>query len=72
MTDDVGLEALKLLNVAQVAELLGGLSRKTIWRLIETERKRPGTGLESVKIGSRVLVPVEAIAEYKRRLRGAA
>jgi hypothetical protein len=69
VTDDVGIEALRLLSIPQVAELLGGVNERTVWRQIDAARKRPGTGLESVRVGTRVLVPPDALAEYIRRLR---
>lgn len=70
---DVGPEALELLTVEEVAERLR-LSVKTIRRLIYAERKAPGTGLKSVKIGDAtvkqapVRVAPEAVVEYKQRL----
>jgi excisionase family DNA binding protein len=68
---DVGAEALDLLTVAEVAARLR-ISARTVKRLIYAERARSGTGLESVKVGSRVLVAPEAVAEYKIRLRAVA
>lgn len=71
---DVGPEALDLLTVEEVAARLR-LSVKTIRRLIYAERKHPGTGLESVKIGDAssqqapVRVAPEAVLAYKERLR---
>lgn len=74
---DVGTEALDLLTVKEVAVRLR-LSVKTVRRLIYAERRQPGTGLESVKIGdaasqqAAVRVAPEAVIEYKNRLRAAA
>lgn len=65
---DVGPEDLDLLTVDEVAARLR-LSSRTVWRLVDAERKTPGTGLETVRIGSRVLVPPEVVIEYKKRLR---
>jgi excisionase family DNA binding protein len=67
---EVGDEALDLLTVDEVAAHLR-LSSKTVRRLIAAERKRPGAGLEAVKIGSSLRVPPEAVIEYKKRLRAA-
>ena len=66
--NDVGPEALDLLTVNEVAARLR-LSARTIWRLIVAEREEPGTGLETVRVGTRVLVPPEVVIEYKKRLR---
>ena len=68
---DVGPEALDLLKVSEVASRLR-LSAKTIRRLIYAERDNPGTGLESVKVGSAVRIAPEAIIAYKNRLRAEA
>lgn len=65
---DVGSEALGFLDVGEVAARLR-LSAATIWRLIYAEAKVPGTGLESVKVGSRRLVPPEAVDAFKVKLR---
>ena len=65
---DVGPEALDLLTVNEVAARLR-LSARTIWRLIDAERKQPGTGLESVREGRSVRVAPEALIAYKERLR---
>jgi excisionase family DNA binding protein len=60
---EVGTEALRLLTVRQVAELLG-YSEKTVYRLIWSE------DLEAVTVGTRSRrVAPEALAEYKARLR---
>ena len=64
---EVGEEALDLLNVGEVAKRFG-VSVVTVRRLIYAEEKTPGTGLESVKIGSRRLITPEAITAYKKRL----
>ncbi len=64
---EVGEEALNLLDVKEVARRFG-VSVVTIRRLIYAEEKNPGTGLESVKIGSRRLITPEALAAYKQRL----
>ena len=72
---DVGHEALRLLTLDQVSELLGGeggVSVRTVRRLVHAERRQPGTGLRSVKVGTRVLVAPEDLLAYKQRLRGAA
>jgi excisionase family DNA binding protein len=68
---DVGNEALDLLTVDDVAARLR-VSARTVKRLIYAERKEPGTGLESVKVGDLVRVAPEAVIEYKNRLRAAA
>jgi Helix-turn-helix domain len=75
---DVGTEALDFLTVKEVAARLR-LSVKTVRRLIYAERRQPGTGLESVKIGDNPLsqqaavrVAPEAVIAYKKRLRDAA
>lgn len=65
---DVGPEALDLLTIDEVALRLR-LSAKTIRRLIYAERKAPGTGLESVKVGVLVRIAPEAVVAYKERLR---
>jgi hypothetical protein len=65
---DVGPEALDLLSVSDVAQRLS-LCARTIWRLIDAERKQPGTGIESVRMGRRVLVDPAAVIAYKDRLR---
>lgn len=62
---DVGDEALDLLSVKEVATRLR-LSEVTIRRLIKKG------DLESVRVGSRVLVAPEAVAEYKASLRAVA
>ncbi len=73
---DVGPEALDWLTVQEVAERLR-LSVKTIRRLIYAERKAPGTGLESVKVGNPdskqapVRVTPEAVVAYKKRMQDA-
>ena len=53
----------KLLTVEQAAEQLGGVSRSTLYHLIRTGE------LASVKIGSRRLIPAEAITDYVQTLR---
>lgn len=68
---DVGPEALDLLKVKEVAKRMS-LSERQVWRLIDAERKRPGSGLESVRIGAAVRIAPEAIIEYKTRLRAEA
>lgn len=68
---DVGPEALDLLTVAEVAARLR-LGVRTVRRLIDAERRQPGTGLEAVKIGWSVRVPPEAVVAYKDRLRAEA
>jgi excisionase family DNA binding protein len=68
---DVGPEALELLTIAEVAPLLR-VSVTTIKRLVVEWRRNPGTGLESVKVGSRRLIAPEAIIDYKQRLRSQA
>jgi excisionase family DNA binding protein len=65
---DVGPEALDLLTVDEVAARLR-LSSKTIRRLIAADRKQPGTGLESVRVGTAVRIAPEAVIAYKQRLR---
>ena len=64
---DVGPEALDLLTVGEVATRLR-VSARTVWRLVDAERKQPGTGLESVKVGALVRVAPEAVIAYKQRL----
>jgi excisionase family DNA binding protein len=66
---DVGLEALDLLTVDDVAKRLR-VSKTTVKRLIYAERKEPGTGLESVKVGDLVRIAPEDLAAYIARLRG--
>lgn len=62
---DVGDEALDLLTTGEVATRLR-VSKMTVRRLFESGE------LESVKVGrSRRFAP-EAVAEYKKRIRGAA
>lgn len=61
---DVGEEALDLLGVKEVAVRLR-VSAVTVRRLIASGE------LEKVRIGRRVLVAPEAVAEYKARLRAA-
>jgi excisionase family DNA binding protein len=68
---DVGPEALDLLTVDEVAVRLR-CSVRTVRRLVYAERKKPGTGLESVPVGSLVRIPPEAVLAYKDRLRAAA
>lgn len=53
----------KLLTVEQAAEQLGGVSRSTLYHLIRTGE------LHSVKIGSRRLIPAEAITDFVQTLR---
>jgi excisionase family DNA binding protein len=65
---EVGLEALHLLTVPQVAGLLG-VSARTVWRLVYAEEKEPGTGLASVKIGRARRVAPEDLAAYIADLR---
>jgi hypothetical protein len=67
----VGPEALDLLTVREVAVRLS-CSPKTVWRLVWAERDRPGTGLESVKLGSSRKVAPEVVIAYKQRLRDGA
>jgi len=62
---DVGNEALDMLDIGEVATRLR-LSKTTIRRLIHSGE------LEGVKVGTRVLVAPEAVAEYKDKLRAAA
>jgi excisionase family DNA binding protein len=62
---DVGNEALDMLDIGEVATRLR-LSKTTIRRLIRSGE------LEGVKVGTRVLVAPEAVAEYKDKLRAAA
>jgi excisionase family DNA binding protein len=66
---EVGEEALDLLTVKDVAKRLR-VSEVTVRRLIYTEEKEPGTGLESVKIGSARRITPEALIAYKKRLSG--
>lgn len=68
---DVGAEALDLLTVDEVALRLR-ISARTVRRLIYAERRQPGTGIESVKVGELNRVDPEAVIEYKARLRAAA
>lgn len=68
---DVGIEALDLLTIDEVAARLK-ISPRTVRRLIDAGRKVPGTGLESVKVGALVRVAPEAVVEYKNRLRAEA
>lgn len=68
---DVGTEALDLLTVDEVALRLR-ISARTVRRLIYAERRQPGTGIESVKVGELNRVDPEAVIEYKARLRAAA
>jgi excisionase family DNA binding protein len=63
MAMDVGLEALELLTVGEVAARLR-VSPVTVRRLIKS-----GT-LEAVRIGRLVRVAPEAVADYKGCLRG--
>jgi excisionase family DNA binding protein len=60
---DVGIEALGLLTVPEVAARLR-LSAKTVWRLVAA------TEIESVKVGRLRRIPPEAVAAYIARLRG--
>ena len=64
---EVGVEALDLLTVKEVAKRLR-VSEVTVRRLIYAEEKEPGTGLESVKIGAARRVAPEALVAYKKRL----
>jgi excisionase family DNA binding protein len=59
---DVGLDALRLLKVPQVATILG-VSDKTVWRLVASGE------LPSVKIGQARRVVPEDLAAYIARLR---
>lgn len=68
---DVGPEALDLLTVDEVAVRLR-VCAKTVRRLIYAERRDPGTGIESVHVGSSVRIAPEAVIEYKNRLRAEA
>ncbi len=68
---DVGPEALDFLTVREVAVRLR-CSPKTVWRLVWAERDKPGTGLQSVKMGSSRRVAPEAVIAYKQQLRDAA
>lgn len=45
-----------------------GLGRSQIYELFNAEQKAPGTGLRSVHVGRRRLVPESAIVEYVQRL----
>jgi excisionase family DNA binding protein len=60
------LEA-RLHNVTGVMERLQ-LSRSLIYELIAAEEVAPGTGLRSVKVGKRRLIPESALAEFIHRL----
>lgn len=53
----------KLLTIEQAAEELGGVSRSTLYQLFRSGE------LASVKIGSRRLIPAEAITDYVQTLR---
>lgn len=64
---DVGPEALALLSVEEAAIRLS-VGPKTIHRLCRAEDKEPGTGLESVRIGTRRLITPEAVLAFKARL----
>lgn len=64
---EVGEEALDLLTVKEVAKHLR-VSQVTVRRLIYAEEKTPGTGLESVKIGTARRVEPGALITYKQRL----
>jgi excisionase family DNA binding protein len=66
---EVGEEALDLLTVKEVAKRLR-VSEVTVRRLIKAEEDEPGTGLESLRIGTARRVAPEAIVAYKDRLRG--
>ena len=68
---DAGPEALDLMTIKEVAKRLR-VSDRTVWRLIDAERKRTGAGLESVRVGSLVRVAPEAVIAYKDRLRAEA
>lgn len=65
---DVGVEALDLLTVDEVAARLR-CSVRTVRRLVYAERKVPGTGLESVRLGSLVRIQPEAVVAYIAMLR---
>jgi excisionase family DNA binding protein len=66
---EVGTEALRLLTVRQVADLLN-YSEKTVYRLIWAADRGEELGLEAVTVGTRSRrVAPEAVAEYKARLR---
>lgn len=52
----------KAVSIAHAAEMLGGISRAHIYRLIARGE------LRTVKSGARRLVPVEAIDEYLARM----
>jgi excisionase family DNA binding protein len=66
--EDVGLEALDLLTVEEVAARLR-VSVMTVRRLYYAEDKEPGTGIEAVRVGTRRLIAPEAVIAYKERLR---
>lgn len=62
MTEDVGVEALDLLPVGEVAERLR-CSVRMVRRLVLRGE------LEQVKLGSRARITPESLAAYKQRLR---
>jgi len=54
----------------EIEDAMGRLkvSRSQIFELFRDEQAEPGTGLRSVKIGRRRLVPESAIVDYIARL----
>ena len=66
---DVGPDGLGLLTVDEVAARIR-CSARTVRRLISSERKQPGTGLKSVKIGTAVRIAPEDLTAYIAALRG--
>ncbi len=66
--EDVGPEALDLLTVQEVAARLR-CSVQTVRRLVYAEESTPGTGIESVKVGTLRRIAPEAVIAYKQRLR---
>jgi hypothetical protein len=67
MTDALATEVARLNNVEQVMGRLG-VGRSTVFELFAAEDAEPGTGLRSVKIGRRRLVPEQAIRDFVSRL----
>lgn len=52
----------QLLSIEETSRALGGVSRATVYRLIDAGE------LERVKLGRRALVPAESVRSYVARL----